>query len=88
MVPVPPELSLLLPVPLLAAGAWLAVELGVVPTLQPLGSMTNQVRTTVFRFASAEDNVAFFRKYYGPTLKMFEALPASGREAPTGPQRA
>ena len=43
--------------------------------------MTNQVRTTVFRFASAKDNVDFFRRYYGPTLKTFEALPASGREA-------
>ena len=46
-----------------------------------IGSMTNQVRTAVFRFASAEDNVHFFRKYYGPTLKTFEALPASRREA-------
>ena len=46
-----------------------------------IASMTNQVRTTVFRFASAKDNVDFFRRYYGPTLKTFEALPASGREA-------
>ena len=46
-----------------------------------IASMTNQVRTTVFRFASAKENVDFFRKYYGPTLKTFEALPASGREA-------
>jgi ubiquinone/menaquinone biosynthesis C-methylase UbiE len=44
-------------------------------------SMTNQVRTAVFRFASAEDNVHFFRKYYGPTLKTFEALPVPRREA-------
>jgi SAM-dependent methyltransferase len=46
-----------------------------------LGSMTSQVRTAVFRFASARDNVDFFRKYYGPTLKMFESLPVSGRKA-------
>ena len=46
-----------------------------------IASMTNQVRTTVFRFATAKDNVEFFRKYYGPTLKTFEALPAPGREA-------
>jgi ubiquinone/menaquinone biosynthesis C-methylase UbiE len=46
-----------------------------------IGSMTNNVRTAVFRFASAKDNVDFFRTYYGPTLKMFEALPATGREA-------
>jgi len=44
-----------------------------------IGSMTSQVRTAVFRFASAEENVAFFRKYYGPTLKTFEALPGSRR---------
>ena len=46
-----------------------------------IASMTNQVRATVFRFASAKDNVDFFRRYYGPTLKTCEALPASGREA-------
>jgi ubiquinone/menaquinone biosynthesis C-methylase UbiE len=44
-------------------------------------SMTSQVRTAVFRFSSAEDNVHFFRQYYGPTLKTFEALPASKRES-------
>jgi ubiquinone/menaquinone biosynthesis C-methylase UbiE len=43
-------------------------------------SMTSQVRTAVFRFPSAEDNVEFFRTYYGPTLKAFEALPASRRD--------
>jgi ubiquinone/menaquinone biosynthesis C-methylase UbiE len=46
-----------------------------------VGSMTSAVRTMVFRFASAADNVAFFRTYYGPTLKTFEALPPSKREA-------
>jgi ubiquinone/menaquinone biosynthesis C-methylase UbiE len=43
-------------------------------------TMTSEVRTAVFRFPSAEDNVNFFRTYYGPTLKAFEALPASRRE--------
>jgi ubiquinone/menaquinone biosynthesis C-methylase UbiE len=45
-----------------------------------IGSMESRVRTAVFRFPSANANVAFFRKYYGPTLKTFEALPASRRE--------
>jgi ubiquinone/menaquinone biosynthesis C-methylase UbiE len=45
-----------------------------------IASTTNQVRTALFRFASAEENVDFFRRYYGPTLKTFEALTASGRE--------
>jgi ubiquinone/menaquinone biosynthesis C-methylase UbiE len=43
-------------------------------------SMTSQWRTAVLRFPSAEDNVDFFRTYYGPTLKAFEALPASQRD--------
>jgi len=46
-----------------------------------IASMTNNVRTAVFRFASDKDNVDFFRKYYGPTLKTFEALPAAARES-------
>lgn len=46
-----------------------------------IGSMTNTVRTAVFRFASAKDNVDFFRTYYGPTLRTFEALPAAERES-------
>lgn len=37
-------------------------------------SITSHVRTAVFRFRSAEENVAFFRKYYGPTLRAFESL--------------
>src|SRR5262249_55604072 len=32
-------------------------------------SVTNHVRTAVFRFRSAEENVDFFRTYYGPTLR-------------------
>lgn len=38
-------------------------------------------RTCTFRFTSAEEFVAFFRRWYGPTLKAFEALDASGQAA-------
>src|SRR4051794_31058892 len=38
-------------------------------------------RTAVFRFRSAEENVDFFRTYYGPTLRAFEALDPGRREA-------
>lgn len=44
-------------------------------------SMTSHRRTTVFRFRSAEDNVDFFRTYYGPTLRAFESLDAPRRES-------
>jgi hypothetical protein len=30
-----------------------------------------------FRFGSAEQYVAYFRRWYGPTLKAFEALDAA-----------
>ena len=43
-------------------------------------SIESRRRTMVFRFPSAEDNVAFFRNYYGPTLKTFEAVPPERRE--------
>lgn len=46
-----------------------------------ISSMSSLVRTAVFRFPSAEENVRFFRTYYGPTLKTFETLSPSGREA-------
>ncbi|MDT3444312.1 MULTISPECIES: class I SAM-dependent methyltransferase [unclassified Pseudofrankia] len=36
-------------------------------------------RTCVFRFASPEEFVGFFRRWYGPTLKAFEALDDDGR---------
>jgi len=36
-------------------------------------------RTFTFRFASAEAFVAFFRRWYGPTVKAFEALGADGK---------
>ena len=39
------------------------------------------IRTCTFRFTSAEEFVAFFRKWYGPTLKAFEALDEAGRTA-------
>ena len=34
-------------------------------------------RTYTFRFTSAQDYVAYFRRWYGPTLKAFEALDAA-----------
>jgi SAM-dependent methyltransferase len=37
-------------------------------------SMTSHRRTAVFRFRSTEDNVDFFRTYYGPTLRAFASL--------------
>jgi SAM-dependent methyltransferase len=42
-------------------------------------TVTSRRRTAVFRFRSAEENVDFFRTYYGPTLRAFEALDAPGR---------
>jgi SAM-dependent methyltransferase len=38
-------------------------------------------RTFTWRFPSAEAFVAFFRSWYGPTLKAFAALDDAGREA-------
>ena len=38
-------------------------------------------RTCTWRFPSAEDFVAFFRRWYGPMLKAFEALDEAGRTA-------
>lgn len=38
-------------------------------------------RTYDFRFTSPEEFVAFFRRWYGPTLKAFEALDDPGRTA-------
>lgn len=46
-----------------------------------VASMTVVPRTAIFRFPSAEENVAFFRTWYGPTLKAFEALDAARRNA-------
>jgi SAM-dependent methyltransferase len=44
-------------------------------------SLTSHRRTAVFRFRSAEENVEFFRNYYGPTLRAFESLGSPRREA-------
>src|SRR5437764_3920479 len=44
-------------------------------------SMTSHRRTAVFRFGSAEENVDFFRTYYGPTLRAFESLDPPQRES-------
>ena len=38
-------------------------------------------RTCTWRFTSAEEFVAFFRRWYGPTLKAFEAAGDDGRDA-------
>ncbi|HKB06088.1 MAG TPA: class I SAM-dependent methyltransferase [Gemmataceae bacterium] len=44
-------------------------------------SITSHRRTAVFRFRSAEENVDFFRTYYGPTLRAFESLDPARRQA-------
>ena len=38
-------------------------------------------RTCTWRFTSAEEFVAFFRRWYGPALKAFEAAGDDGRDA-------
>lgn len=37
-------------------------------------SITSHRRTAMFRYRSAEENLDFFRTYYGPTLRAFAAL--------------
>jgi ubiquinone/menaquinone biosynthesis C-methylase UbiE len=44
-------------------------------------SLTSYPRTAIFRYRSAEENVEFFRTYYGPTLRAFESLPAEQQAA-------
>jgi ubiquinone/menaquinone biosynthesis C-methylase UbiE len=44
-------------------------------------SMTSYRRTAIFRFRSGEENVDFFRTYYGPTLRAFESLDPSRGES-------
>lgn len=46
-----------------------------------VASVTSYPRTAVFRYRSAEENVDFFRTYYGPTLRAFDALPAERQAA-------
>ena len=41
---------------------------------QAIRSISSTVRTYIFRFPSAAANVEFFRSYYGPTLKLFQAV--------------
>lgn len=43
-------------------------------------SIISYPRTAIFRFRSAEENVSFFRSYYGPTLRAFDALSADRRQ--------
>jgi hypothetical protein len=43
--------------------------------------LRSEERTCTFRFSSAEEFVVFFRRWYGPTLKAFEALDEPGRTA-------
>lgn len=44
-------------------------------------TIESQERECVFRFTTAEEFVTFFRRWYGPTLKAFEALDARGQAA-------
>ena len=44
-----------------------------------IATVTSQPRTMVFRYPSPEGFVAFFRRWYGPALKAFEALDETGR---------
>ncbi len=38
-------------------------------------------RNYVFRATSAEDSIDYWRRFYGPILKAFEAVGAAGHEA-------
>ena len=46
-----------------------------------ISSLEVAERTFTFRFTSAEEFASFFRTWYGPTLKAFEALEAPARDA-------
>jgi SAM-dependent methyltransferase len=46
-----------------------------------ISSLDVTERTYTWRFPSAEDFVAFFREWYGPTLKAFAALEGEARDA-------
>ncbi|MBA3245033.1 MAG: methyltransferase domain-containing protein [Actinobacteria bacterium] len=47
---------------------------------ESIDSLEVTERTFAFRFLSAEDFVAFFRSWYGPTLKALEALEGTARD--------
>lgn len=44
-----------------------------------LASLAVTEQTFTFRFKSAEEFVAYFRRWYGPTVKAFEAVGADGK---------
>jgi ubiquinone/menaquinone biosynthesis C-methylase UbiE len=46
-----------------------------------VASVRSIERTCTWRFTTAAEFTAFFRRWYGPTLKAFEALDDSGRTA-------
>jgi len=46
-----------------------------------VGSLECERREFVFRYRSPQHWLEFFRTYYGPTLKAFEALDPAGQEA-------
>jgi SAM-dependent methyltransferase len=46
-----------------------------------ISSLEVEEQTFTFRFTSAEQFVTFFRLWYGPTLKAFEALEGDARDA-------
>ena len=46
-----------------------------------IAETTSRQRAYTFRFTSAQDYVAYFRRWYGPTLKAFEALDVSGQRS-------
>lgn len=46
-----------------------------------IDALTSTERTFTFRFRSAEEFVDYFRTYYGPTLKAFEAVGDEGADA-------
>ena len=46
-----------------------------------IASLEVAERVFTWRFRSAEDFVAFFRLWYGPTLKAFAVLDGAAREA-------
>jgi ubiquinone/menaquinone biosynthesis C-methylase UbiE len=46
-----------------------------------LTSLSVTEQTFTYRFGSAEEFVAFFRRWYGPTVKAFEALQGDARDS-------
>jgi SAM-dependent methyltransferase len=44
-------------------------------------AVTAYPRTAILRYRTAQENVEFFRTFYGPTLRAFEALPADRQAA-------